>query len=716
MERKLIPKRTTKDASSTRTVPLYVQIGSDPTDAKVPAHHTSTSAPDVERNLTVLRTAIAHRESEALTPYKAQCWHNLLTQYDLLGKYPHIPHGIRYGFDAGIKPINRTYAPPNSPSLFQFPEAYKAIIEREFQSGRYIGPCSQQEVESFIGPFQSSPLALVPKPGKVGKYRGVHNFSFPHAPQNNLLSINYQIDPHQYPCTWGTFATVCNTIWHLPPNSQASVRDVAEAYRTVPLSPNQWPGLVVRLRDNDTFAINTNNNFGLASAGGVHGSIGDAGADLFRASGIGPLSKWVDDHIFFRIQCEYLLEYNEHRKEWSHHIAKHGGRLHSKSRYWYRGETMPNGQVMEFDEDAQFPLRDLSTTSPRNDMDHLYCYGDTDINRLSDALGIPWEHSKTVPFSSSIPYLGFTWNLQECTVEVPMQKRQKYLAAILEWKSQTKHVLEQVQKLYGKLLHTCLIIPMGRAYLTNLETMLGVSHQSPFMPRHPPRGTSEDLQWWEQTLRGSISRFIPGPESVLDIQAFSDASSAVGIGITIGGWWQAWRLLPGWKSDERDIGWAEAVGFEFLIRTIIILASSKPNTCYKLFGDNRGVVEGWWKGRSRNKPTNTIFRRIHDISRTSKCTFLSRYVPSKANPADKPSRGIYPTTGCILPEIPIPECLLPFVINFREELTESEINARKCGFIQSPLPKPPKDPCRLKREASFEHDEFEEEFLLHQQN
>ena len=73
---------------------------------------------------------------------------------------------------------------------------------------------------------------------------------------------------------------VCFTIWSLPPGSQASIRDVAEAYQTIPISPEQWPGLVVKLCDDDQFAINTN-NFGLTSAGGVYGFLGNAATDLF---------------------------------------------------------------------------------------------------------------------------------------------------------------------------------------------------------------------------------------------------------------------------------------------------------------------------------------------------------------------------------------------------------------------------------------------------
>lgn len=165
------------------------------------------------------------------------------------------------------------------------------MVTKEFTKGRYIGPCTRQEVELLIGPFQSSPLSWVPKPGKPGKYRAVHNFSHPHTPSSTTASINCSINVDTFPCTWGTFTTICFTIHNLPPGFQAAIRDVAEAYHTVPITPDQWPGLIVKLLGKDEFAINTCNNFGLSSAGGIYGEIGDAMLDIFRAHGIGPASR-----------------------------------------------------------------------------------------------------------------------------------------------------------------------------------------------------------------------------------------------------------------------------------------------------------------------------------------------------------------------------------------------------------------------------------------
>ena len=155
-------------------------------------------------------------------------------------------------------------------------------METEFQKGRYLGPFSRAELESLIGPFQSSPLSLVTKPRKPGKYRMVHDFSHPHSPCTNpVQSINSAINSHNFPCTWGTFSTICLIIYRLPPGSQASIRDVSEAYRTIPVHHDQWPGLVVRLQDEDSFAANTNNSFSLTSAGGALGLLADAGTDIF---------------------------------------------------------------------------------------------------------------------------------------------------------------------------------------------------------------------------------------------------------------------------------------------------------------------------------------------------------------------------------------------------------------------------------------------------
>ena len=176
---------------------------------------------------------------------------------------------------------------------------FDELVQIELQKGRYIGPVSREEVESLLGAFQTSPFNIIEKPGWPGKYRLIQNLSSPHFPMGSTTSINSSINSDQYPCTWGTFATICLLISRLPPGSQAAVHDVKEAYRTIPIWPDRWPGLIVRLRGEDKFTINTCDCFGLASGEGVYSLVDDASAQIMHFHSIALLSKWVDDHVFF---------------------------------------------------------------------------------------------------------------------------------------------------------------------------------------------------------------------------------------------------------------------------------------------------------------------------------------------------------------------------------------------------------------------------------
>ena len=329
-----------------------------------------------------------------------------------------------------------------------------------------------------------------------------------------------------------------------------------------------------------------------------------------------------------------------------------------------------------------------------------------DIDALSDKLGIPWETKKDIPFSTVAPFIGFSWDLANRTVSLPESKKAKYLQAILEWESKLRHTLDDAQKLYGKLLHACHILPAGRAYLTNLEAFMGVCHRdSPFRPRSPPRRTPIDLLWWKERLaQPTIIRNIPGPFPIVDANAYSDASSEVGIGITIGNRWRAWRLLPGWKANSRDIGWAEAIGFWFLVLTLT--PTTPRGTHTKIFGDNRGVVEGWWKGRSRNKPTNDIFKHIHALSEAQGVLFHTRYAPSKENPADGPSRGEYYHSSLLLPAITIPVSLRQYVCDFDAPCSPAESLLIQQG--EAPIPLPRADRLSLQQERTAINTALEE--------
>ena len=372
--------------------------------------------------------------------------------------------------------------------------------------------------------------------------------------------------------------------------------------------PDQWPGLIIRLQADDQFVANICNNFGLTLASGVYGMLADASADIFRCWGMGLLAKWVDNHIFFRIQRTHLPSYNLWCAEWCCEIQTSGGCRQEGSWLWYGGNGLPSGLAEVFNEDCSTSLHNLLHASPQSPVDSDFTYVDADINELSLLLSIKWQSTKMIPFGEEVPYLGFHWNLCMQMVHLPDEKKAKYLAAIAEWKGKRTHNLLKTQRLHRKLQHAALVIPAGCAYLTNMEAMLASFNNSPFLPHTPMWGIPDDLAWWQcQLWHTSISIPIPRPCPLVKHRVFSDASSGFSMAIMVGTWWRVWWWVLGWRSQGRDIQCAEAISFKL---TICIFALSRKGDHVIVYGDNRGVIEGWWKRCSTNRPTNHVFQRI----------------------------------------------------------------------------------------------------------
>ena len=87
------------------------------------------------------------------------------------------------------------------------------------------------------------------------------------------------------------------------------------------------------------------------------------------------------------------------------------------------------------------------------------------------------------------------------------------------------------------------------------------------------------------------------------------------------------------------------------------------------------MTEGWHVGRSRNIYVNNIFKHLHRDLQTRNLHLQLSYVPSKDNPADLPSRGIFlfgpPLLDFSLPrnlENELVRCYTPFHKSTRPHL------------------------------------------------
>ena len=243
-----------------------------------------------------------------LTPIKVDVLENLLLSLGLLPKFDHVLESLRDGFDAGLpmSPPARSFTPKNHSTVNLDRQFISKYIDEQLTLRRYAGPFAKAVLEGCIGPFHSSPLGLVPKPGAVeGALRMIQDLSFPRNDPNQR-SANSFIDSDLFQTEWGGFDDCAHLVLQLPRGSQCATFDVEAAYRNTPIRPPQQNWLVVQW--DDEFYVDRVAPFGLASSGGIWGSIADCIVGIARAQGLKHCIKWVDDFLVAREPARFFSE------------------------------------------------------------------------------------------------------------------------------------------------------------------------------------------------------------------------------------------------------------------------------------------------------------------------------------------------------------------------------------------------------------------------
>jgi hypothetical protein len=154
---------------------------------------------------------------------------------------------------------------------------------------------------------------------------------------------------------------------------------------------------------------------------------------------------------------------------------------------------------------------------------------------------------------------------------------------------------------------------------------------------------------------------ISRPPPISPIDFWVDASTDWGIGIVFDGVWESWCFKDKWKTNGRNIGWAEFVAIE--VGLLVAISHGYSHTHFLIHSDNQGVIHALKGGKSRSPQQNAVLRRILTLLVTNSIFISSLYVTSSSNLADKPSRGIPLTTIPRLSSIiDLPPSLQPFLL------------------------------------------------------
>jgi hypothetical protein len=184
------------------------------------------------------------------------------------------------------------------------PEFISNGILSEQAAGCYATGFQPEALEAVIGPFQTSPMGLIPKPHS-DSLRLVQDMLFP---WNDPLtpSINTDMNLDNFPTAWGMFESTALLILSLPEGCLAATFDISTAYHLTLLCPDQqntlcifWNGMVY---------VGQAIMFGLTSSVGVFGSVTDMLVAIYRKAGFEALQKWVDNFLVIWLPHETWTE------------------------------------------------------------------------------------------------------------------------------------------------------------------------------------------------------------------------------------------------------------------------------------------------------------------------------------------------------------------------------------------------------------------------
>lgn len=522
--------------------------------------------------------------ARVVTPLDAEAWEQELVAAGVLEKFPSIPSGLRNGFDIGLD-RSSTLAKFSGDVRYKVYDNHKHALNNPSVIESMIAEeTAEGRISAFYEPEQLFHL--------VGPFR---NAPLTVAPKNGDYaagrvcqdfsyprddpsdpSFNASLDMLEFVCDWGTFSQCYLLAARAPPGTEVAVFDVKAAHRRVPVMPWQQPFYVIAWMG--LVALNFCCQFGAASSSGLWGRLADAFRDIFAFHH--PSSdciNWADDFTFWR----YLV-------------------------------------------------------------DGKYELSEDDIYGLASRLGWPWSKKKTRPFSSRFNYIGFTWDLVDKTVEITTEKKAKYLAELTRWQPGASVRHKEALSILGKLVHCSCVVREGRSRIPALSRWTATFRSDrPHLAFVIPTSVLDDIRWWRNQLGapfcGMPVQDVPEP---IDLDVFVDASTGWGIGLTIDSSWDHWKLRAGWKTDGRDIGWAEMVAVE--LGLLALVEEGHHDVHIRLRSDNQGVVGALKAGRSRGIESNRALQRVVAIMIERSIWLTVDWVASADNPSDAPSRGLPP--------------------------------------------------------------------------
>ena len=220
--------------------------------------------------------------TDRLIPFLAQHPDQVFAAFVFRG----LSFGFRIGFDRQASRLHCLAR--NHPSSADNAGVVDAHIQLEVGLGRLVGPVSPL----FIHQIHTSPIGLIPKAHQVNKWRLIVDLSAPLG-----RSVNWGINPNLCSLSYTSLDEAVQRILHLGQGATLVKLDLKDAYRIVPVHPDDHHLLGISWRG--SVYVDRSLPFGLRSAPLVFTAVADLITWVLHRRGISHLLHYLDDFLFF---------------------------------------------------------------------------------------------------------------------------------------------------------------------------------------------------------------------------------------------------------------------------------------------------------------------------------------------------------------------------------------------------------------------------------
>ena len=278
-------------------VDVYISIRGSVETATIPPMHTPAPSGEaqyqfMDQLLAVDRCrpgsqCVDSRLTDIVTPVKLETWQTKLAGHPDQRFAHYILAGLQRGFRIGFNHGSASLRQGEGNMKGDNPQAVADYLKAELEANR-LSRLSKAEA-STIG-VHFSPIGVIPKKGKPGKWRLIVNLS---APSGG--SVNDGVDKESIRFSYTSVDAIADRVVALGRGSQLAKMDIKQAYRMIPVHPEDryllgmlWEGVAY---------VDKTLPFGLRSAPLIFTAVADALQWMMLRDGASFVDHYVDDFV-----------------------------------------------------------------------------------------------------------------------------------------------------------------------------------------------------------------------------------------------------------------------------------------------------------------------------------------------------------------------------------------------------------------------------------